>query len=316
MAESEASTFAPSGNGSAHAVPRPASRALAESLGLPFADDLPARSAAPEFVEKVPIGFARQHGVLGLAGGNGRMPVAVGDLSAWGQLQVLSRFLGRPVEPILAPPADVTAAINAAYQQRTGQAQTFIEKLGPVERLDPGGLQDALKRLKGRDDLLDVAGPAPVVKLVSLVLCEAVQARASDVHLQPYEDVLVVRLRIDGVLHNAFRLPKNLQEEIVSRVKVMGRMNIAEKRLPQDGRATVRVGDRVIDLRIATLPTSFGERVVIRLLDKGTRLFDLRELGMTPDVREQFTQLVHVDHGLILVTGPTGSGKTTTLYAA
>ena len=207
----------------------------------------------------------------------------MGDLAAWDQLQVVCRFLGRPVEPMLAPPADVSAAINAAYQQRTGQAQTFIE------RLDPGGAwRTSLEQLKRPHDLLDIASRAPVVKLVNLILFEAVKARASDVHLQPYEDALVVRMRIDGVLHDAFRLPKNLQEEIVSRVKVMGRMNIAEKRLPQDGRATVQVGDRVIDLRIATLPTSFGERVVIRLLDKSTRLYDLRELGMEPATLARF----------------------------
>jgi len=234
----------------------------------------------------------------------------MGDLAAWGQLQVVARFLGRAVEPMLAAPGDVAAAINAAYQQRTGQAQTFIE------RLDPGTLGEELERLKSGHDLLDVASRAPVVKLVSLVLFEAVQARASDVHLQPYEDVLVVRFRIDGVLHNAYRLPRNLQDEIVSRVKVMARMNIAEKRLPQDGRATVQVGDRAIDLRIATLPGSFGERVVVRLLDTGTRLYDLRELGMGAGELARFRRLIQIDHGLILVTGPTGSGKTTTLYAA
>src|SRR5881227_3388848 len=118
---------------------RPSSRAAAESLGLPFVSDLSARPASAEFVERIPIGFARQHGVIGLSGGNGRMPVALGDLANWDQLQVLSRFLGRPVEPVLASPADVAAAINAAYQQRTGQAQTFIE------RLDAGGLEDELR---------------------------------------------------------------------------------------------------------------------------------------------------------------------------
>jgi len=294
-------------------VAQPASKAVADSLGLPFIDDLASRPASPEFVERIPIGFARQHMLLGLSGGNGRMPVAIGDISAWGQLQVLSRFIGQAVEPLLASPADVAAAINAAYQQRTGLAQTFIEKL------DPGDLMEDLGRLKamaGKDDLLDADGRAPVVKLVSLVLFEAVQSRASDVHLQPYEDALIVRFRIDGVLHNAFRLPVRLQEEILSRVKIMGRMNIAEKRLPQDGRATVQVGDRVIDLRIATLPTSFGERLVVRLLDKSARLYDLRDLGMEPATLARFRQLISVDHGLVLVTGPTGSGKTTTLYAA
>src|SRR5665213_1980868 len=222
---------------------QPSSRVLADSLGLSFVTDLANRSPSAEFVEKIPINFARRHGLLGLsaaAEGNGRMPVVIGDLSAWGQLQVVSRFLGRPIEPLLAPSADVLDAINTAYQQRTGQAQTFIE------RLDPGALGEELEKLKGTDDLLDLASRAPVVKLVSLVLFEAVQARASDVHLQPYEDVLIVRFRIDGVLHDAYRLPKALQEEIISRVKVMARMNIAEKRLPQDGRATVLVGDRSV----------------------------------------------------------------------
>src|SRR5579884_3865751 len=286
-----------------------ANHTVAESLGLSFISDLAARPTASEFVEKVPIGFARQHGVLGLAGGNGRMPVVLCDLASWDQLQVVSRFLGRAVEPMLASREDVQAAINAAYQQRTGQAQTFIEKL------EPDALAEELKHRHGRDDLLDIATRAPVVKLVNLLLFEGAQSRASDLHLQPYEHELVVRMRIDGVLHNAFRLPKAMQEEIASRVKVMARMDIAQKRLPQDGRATVMVGQRAIDLRIATLPTSFGERVVIRLLDKGSRLYSLRELGMQPDVLEQFRHLIHVDHGLVLVTGPTGSGKTTTLYA-
>jgi general secretion pathway protein E len=282
------------------------------SAEVPVISDLSARAPSAEFVEKIPINFARQHALLGLAespDAPGRMPVAIADLAALHPLQVLSRFFGRPVAPLLAPAADIAAAINAAYQQRTGQAQNFIE------RLDPGTLGEELKALNSHD-LLDVATRAPVVKVVSLVLFEAVQARASDVHFQPYEDTLVVRFRIDGVLHNAYDLPKSLQEEIVSRVKVMGRMNIAEKRLPQDGRATVQVGDRAIDLRIATLPGSFGERVVVRLLDTSTRLCDLRELGMEPCELERFGQLIQIDHGLILVTGPTGSGKTTTLYAA
>jgi general secretion pathway protein E len=296
---------------SSPAVAQLSARALADSMGIAFVTDLANRSPSAAFVERVPINFARRHGVLGLsAAGTEPMPVAMSDLSAWGQLQILSRFLGRAVEPLLAPATDVMDAINAAYEQRTGQAQTFIE------RLDPVTLGKELEALNGRDDLLDLASRAPVVKLVSLVLFEAVQSRASDLHLQPYEDVLTVRFRIDGVLHDAYRLPKTLQEEIISRVKVMARMNIAEKRLPQDGRATVQVGDRAIDLRVATLPASFGERVVIRLLDKTSRLYDLRELGMEAHQLARFRELIHTDHGLILVTGPTGSGKTTTLYAA
>jgi general secretion pathway protein E len=167
-----------------------------------------------------------------------------------------------------------------------------------------------------REDLLDNASRAPVIKLVNLMLFEAAKSSASDVHIQPYEERLMVRTRVDGVLYDAFALPKHVQEEVVSRVKVMGRMNIAEKRLAQDGRATVQIGDRVVDLRIASLPTSYGERVVIRLLDKSARLYELAEIGMDALTLRRFQELVSVEHGLVLVTGPTGSGKSTTLYAA
>jgi general secretion pathway protein E len=136
------------------------------------------------------------------------------------------------------------------------------------------------------------------------------------VHIQPYEDRVIVRQRIDGVLFDSFEIPKAVQEEVLTRVKVLGRMNIAEKRLPQDGRATVQLGDRNVDLRIASLPTSHNERIVIRLLDKSARLYTLGELGMPPHYLETFRQLIQRDHGMILVTGPTGSGKSTTLYGS
>ena len=175
---------------------------------------------------------------------------------------------------------------------------------------------EEVRQLAGREDLLDNASRAPVIKLVNLILFEAVKSNASDIHVQPYEQRLVVRTRIDGVLYDSYALPRSVQDEVVSRLKVMGRMNIAEKRLAQDGRATVQVGSKTIDLRIASLPTSFGERVVIRLLDKSARRFELAELGMDPKTLGLFEKLVTVEHGLILVTGPTGSGKSTTLYSA
>jgi general secretion pathway protein E len=285
-------------------------RCVGEALGIPMITNLAERRASATFLEKVPIAFARQHKMIGLASDNGHLPVAIAGIDALPQLRVLSRFLGVPVRPVLSSERDIAAAINAAYQARTGAAQTFIE------RLDRSEVLGELDTLNGHEDLLDVGGRAPVIKLVNLVLFEAVQARASDVHVQPYEDSLVVRMRIDGVLYDSFTVPKHLQDEIVSRLKVMGRMNIAEKRLAQDGRATVQVGDRAIDLRIATLPTNFGERVVIRLLDKSCRLYSLAELGMEPHTMRAFRELIGVEHGLILVTGPTGSGKSTTLYAA
>jgi len=285
-------------------------QALAEMLDVPFAEELNGRRASAEFVSRIPIGFARQHRIIGVAGDHGRVLVAITDLSSWPQLAVVSKVLGRPVDAVFVPPEQVLPAINAAYQQQSGRAQAVIEELDRSEVLG------AVEQLRQSEDLLDVGSRAPVIKLVNLILFEAVKLRASDVHVQPYEGKLAVRFRIDGVLYDVFAPPKALQEEIVSRVKVMGRMNIAEKRLAQDGRATVEVGDRVIDLRIATLPTSFGERAVIRLLDKSIRLYRLGELGMNDQTLAVFRRLIGRDHGIILVTGPTGSGKTTTLYAA
>ncbi len=284
--------------------------AVAEALGIPFVQDLTQYQPAGPFVEQVPIGFARQHGVMGLSeDGQGQMIVAIGSLKAWSQLDVLGRYLGCALKPVLAPADQIAAAINQAYQQKNSQAQEVIEKL------DRGDVLDEVERLQDQEDLLDVASRAPVIKLVNMILFEAVKLLASDVHVQPYETKLTVRMRIDGVLYDMFDLPKAVQEEVLSRVKVMGRMNIAEKRLAQDGRTTVQVGDRVIDLRIASIPTSFGERIVIRLLDKTATLFSLDEVGMDPGCLEQFRWLAGSEHGLVLVTGPTGSGKSTTLYA-
>jgi general secretion pathway protein E len=285
-------------------------RAQADALGVSFLASLSEYPTSSEFVVAVPISFARRYKLLGLVGKDSELLVAISDFSAWEQLQVVSRLLERQATPVFAVPEVVLAAINEAYQQRTGEAQEFIKSL------DRDQVLDVLQQLSGREDLLDNASRAPVIKLVNLLLFEAVKANASDVHVQPHEDRLVVRLRIDGVLYDAYTLPKNVQEEVISRIKVMGRMNIAEKRLAQDGRATAQIGDRAIDLRIATLPTSYGERVVIRLLDKSARLYDLTELGMDPRTLANFEQLITIEHGLILVTGPTGSGKSTTLYSA
>jgi general secretion pathway protein E len=289
---------------------------LSEALGVPLAGNLNDASASQEFpsaseefVDRIPIAFARAYKVLGLAAEGPVLPVLIADAAGLAKVEIVSRLLNRPTRPLLASEDQIVSAVNRGYQQQAGAARTMIDSL------DRSQVLTDLAEMSGREDLLDVASRAPVIRLVNLLLFEAVQGGASDVHLQPYEGKLIVRMRIDGVLYNAFDLPKNLQDEIVSRVKVMGRMNIAEKRLPQDGRATVEVGDGSIDLRIATLPTSFGERVVIRLLDKSARLYTLQELGMSPPTLAQFRRVILAEHGLILVTGPTGSGKSTTLYA-
>jgi general secretion pathway protein E len=288
-------------------------RSIARALGVAFADDLSAYSVSTHFVTEIPIAFARQHKMLGFTHDpdDGAVLLALGDVRAWQQVQVVARFLNCRVTPIFATAETVGAAINRAYQQRSGQAQDLLD------HLDRGRVLDEVRALGGtREDLLDNASRAPVIKLVNLILFEAARANASDVHVQPYDDRLTVRTRIDGLLYDSFDLPKNIQPEVVSRLKVMGGMNIAEKRLSQDGRATVQIGDRNIDLRIASLPTSCGERVVIRLLDKAAGLYELTNLGMDHRSLTRFGQLITADHGLILVTGPTGSGKSTTLYSA
>jgi hypothetical protein len=307
---SQAGACSPAAARQAGIKPEAIAASTAEALGIEFTESLTHLPASRDFLSRVPIGFARSHCLLGLAGENGSMRLAMADLAQWPQVRILTKTIGRPVVPLFAPREEILRAVSAAYETQTGQAERVIQEL------DKDEVFRELSATAQSEDLLDVANRAPVIKLVNLILFEAVKRRASDVHIQPYEDSLVVRLRLDGVLYDVFQPPKALQEEITSRIKVMGGMNIAERRLPQDGRATVEVGDRVVDLRIATLPTHVGERVVIRLLDKSARLYTLDELGMPAGVLGGFRRLVHQDHGIILVTGPTGSGKTTTLYAA
>ncbi|MEM1208374.1 MAG: ATPase, T2SS/T4P/T4SS family [Planctomycetota bacterium] len=297
------------------------------SVGLP--------SAA--FLDLVPISFARRHAVLGLADPaaelvtqdagstrhRGPMRVACVDpIRAAEPIDAIGRLMGRSVVPVASDPAVLGRAINGAYQARGSRVSDLMasgEGSGDQEhRVDAaaGGLPGLVAAGPDQGDLLDATGKAPTIKLVDAILFEAVQQQASDVHLQPTEDRLVVRLRVDGVLFDHATLPCELTGELTSRVKVLAKMNIAEKRLAQDGRATVRVGDRSIDLRVSSVPTTFGEQVVIRLLDKGARLYTLPELGMGSRTLEGFRDLIGVEHGLMLVTGPTGSGKSTTLYAA
>jgi len=285
---------------------------LAEIFPVTEVDSLAELEVSGDFLAKIPISFARYHNVLGLRGDDCEMMLAFCEYASWPQLETISKVLDRPFRPVLAPRDEIKRAINAAYQQQTHQARNVIEQLNSDE------VMEKLSQVasEGGEDLLDVASRAPVIKLVNLMLFEAVKYRASDVHIQPYENKLVVRYRVDGVLFDIHEPPKPLQEEILSRIKVMGAMNIAERQLPQDGRATVEVGGRYVDLRISSLPTCFGERIVIRLLDKSSHLYTLEELGMPSDVLQGYRDIIKNDHGIVLVTGPTGSGKSTTLYAA
>ena len=285
-------------------------RAAAEYLHVEWHESLADFDPSAAFIERIPISFARKHAAIGLNRGD-QFVLALASIDSWPGLDLLRRVFQRPVVPMFSTVDEIRRTINAAYENRTRQGDTLIETIS-----NPDDVIDELQNLSPREDLLDTADRAPVVKLVNMILSEAVTGIASDVHVQPYSETVLVRERIDGILHDANEIPKHLQDEVISRIKVVGRMNIAEKRLPQDGRATVEVGDRQVDLRIATMPTSHGERAVIRLLDKSARLYTLGELGMNQRTSGLIRKLIHREHGMILVPGPTGSGKSTTLYSA
>ena len=287
-------------------------QAWAEVLAVHYVDNLKDDSVHAEYLDRFPIEFSRQHGVaaLGKDDNKATTKVAIARIGSWNALDVIGRYLDTLIDPIFAPEEEIQRLINASYQQLGAQSQSLVADMHAENDLQ------ALTSVESANDLLESSGRPPVVNLVNSILFDAVKAKASDVHIQPQESQVVVRERIDGVLFDAVTIPKDYQEEVISRLKILGKMNIAEKRLPQDGRATVRVGDRVIDLRIASLPTSFGERVVVRFLDKSARLYTLEELGMDSQTLQSFRRLIKVEHGLLLVTGPTGGGKSTTLYAA
>ena len=245
---------------------------LATALRCEIYDNLSSLKPATDFLRRFGIAYARTHHVLGFEK-DGQLLVAVCDREGFEHLDIISRALKRPAEPIVSPKQVIQSAINTAYADRSSQAQEVIDAI------DRDTVLGEVNALAAREDLLDTEGRAPIIRLVNHLLFDAVKAGASDVHIQPYEDRVIVRQRIDGVLFDTFEIPKAVQEEVLTRVKVLGKMNIAEKRLPQDGRATVQLGERTVDLRIASLPTSHNERIVIRLLDKSARLYTLGEFG-------------------------------------
>jgi general secretion pathway protein E len=282
---------------------------VAEQLGLPFHDDLSDSTVPPDFVDKVPVQFARAYGLVGMELDDGVMRTATASpLDVYPQDE-LAAMLGLTIDPVVSTRTEIIALINRAYQQKADMVDEALDGIETDEILG------VTKELEYVEDVLDMHDKAPIIKLVNMVLFRALKMRASDVHIQPYEDKLVVRYRVDGMLHDILTPPKKLQEAVISRVKVMGKMDIAERRLPQDGRATIRVGNSEVDLRISSVPTNYGERIVLRLLDKSARLYELEELGAGSETMEMMARIIRYSHGIFFVTGPTGSGKTTTLYA-
>jgi general secretion pathway protein E len=285
-------------------------KGLAAQLELPYQMRIASDEIAQDLVAKVPINFAKQSRILPLRTDTDHVVVAVADPLDTGALDSVRMLLGTPVSPLLVPTQAILDCINSVYDRARNEAEQLVDDL------EAGDLDTVAHELEEPQDLLDSSDEAPIIRLVNSLLFRAAKERASDIHIEPQERDICVRFRVDGVLQEVIRPPKRFQNSIISRVKIMGGLNIAEKRLPQDGRIRVKLAGRDIDIRLSTTPTVYGERVVMRLLDKSTVLLDLVEIGMDAEQLRIMESLIHRSHGIILVTGPTGSGKTTTLYAA
>jgi type IV pilus assembly protein PilB len=274
--------------------------ALAQQIGLPFVDlsDFPVDGAA---IASVPPSVCRRYNALPIAYDEGKLLVAMSDPANVFAIDDLRSLTGMEIKPAVATKSDVTAAINR-YHRVDGDLDDLTMNMDVEEDEDLSGLKEVVE-------------DAPIVKFVNLLITQAIQDRASDIHLEPTERDLRVRFRIDGVLHEIMRSPKNIQSGVISRLKIMADINIAERRVPQDGRLSVNAHGKKIDLRVATLPTVWGEKVVMRVLDNTTAMLKLSDLGFSDSNYERYSQSFTKPYGMILVTGPTGSGKSTTLYA-
>lgn len=260
----------------------------------------------------LPYAFARDHGVL--ARGNGEpgqsVEVLVSSNTAPAAIAEVSRRFGR-IQLRRLDRDELDTAIAGAYAGGGGDASQVVDEFDAD--LD---LTKLLQDVPAIEDLLESSDDAPVIRMINALLTQSLREGASDIHIEPFEQTSVVRFRIDGALRDIVRPKKAIHASLISRIKIMSQLDIAEKRLPQDGRITLRVGGKPVDVRVSTLPTGHGERAVLRLLDKEAGRLDLSHLGMAEDMLPQFDRLINQPHGIVLVTGPTGSGKTTTLYAA
>ena len=284
--------------------------ALGEQTRLPTLASIPIDSVDLALYHELPIAFAKNHRVMPLwPDERGRVAVAVADPFAVSPVDDLRVLLDAPISVYIAARSQIVEAVNRVYDRLARSAGQVIEEMEDNRDETHTGIEEI-------EDIVDSDDEAPIIRFVNSLLTEALKERASDIHFEPFEREMAVRFRIDGILYNKVEVPKRLQAAISSRVKVMAQLDIAEKRLPQDGRIRVKVAGRDVDIRVSTVPVTYGERIVLRLQDRSAGLLSLDHVGMEGQVLVDWRELIHRPHGILLVTGPTGSGKSTTLYAA
>jgi general secretion pathway protein E len=283
---------------------------LAQHFELAFRSELPMESINIDFTQNVSIQYLKKYKIVPLITSQGSA-IAINDPTNFQPVDDLRRLLQSPDLPVILSSQDaIIAAINMAYDMSRASAKDYFEEM------NESSTDDLISKIDETTDLLDETSDAPIIKLVNLLVSGAIKDRASDIHVEPYSGNLKIRYRIDGILYDTLNLPHRIQSPLVSRIKIMAKLNIAEKRLPQDGRIEIKIADRLVDIRVSVIPTAFGERVVLRLLDKTANILKLSDLGMHDQRIKLLNRLIKSPYGIILVTGPTGSGKTTTLYAA
>lgn len=286
-------------------------RGIAKQLDLRFYEKLPVDDIDPELVAGIPMQFCKEHQIVPIAKDSFNITVALVDPLNIYPLDDLRLILSTNIITIISPPRTILGAINRVYERSSDASQKAIDELSvPDEGADEDLEESARDLLESSDD------EKPIIRLVNSLLARAVKENASDIHIEPYETEIAVRLRVDGILRDAMRVPKKAHGSLVSRIKIIGRLNIAEKRVPQDGRISIKVAGKDIDVRLSVLPTSQGERIVMRLLDKSQGAKRLDQMGLSDNLLNTWVDLVNQKHGILLVTGPTGSGKSTLLYAS
>ncbi|MEE2827285.1 MAG: ATPase, T2SS/T4P/T4SS family [Planctomycetota bacterium] len=287
-------------------------RSMARFHGMEYVD-LETTQVPEDVIELMPESVARENVVLPLEVADGRLKVLMSNPSDVDTIEKLRFILNRDVAPVLAPRSSILEAINRMYGQVEGESADSILQEFTDTAIDFTETVDDAE--VSADEAVDEHS-APIVRLVQLMITEAVQLRASDIHVEPFEDRVRIRYRIDGVLHERDTLPRRQLGAILSRIKILSRIDIAERRRPQDGRIKISVGEKELDLRVSVIPTNHGQSAVMRLLDKDNIKVGVRQLGFSEPTFKRFSSLIRRPNGIILVTGPTGSGKTTTLYAA